>query len=172
METKQRTYAELKQAVLTVQAFAEERTGSQIAFFRQGLEEGLRMAGLDTDDFWEKFVNQFQIEHEQFDWSKYEWASEDFPPFPPYTLKWWIGFFATPLLMPIGIAWALLRWVIEQLFGHDTCDGFRDWIFPKWKQQRVTPPPNIFTGKDLITSYLEGRMCTRQKVRYELIRSK
>ena len=174
MEIKQRTYAELKEAMLMVQAFAEEQTGNRMHFSRQGLEDGLQMAGDDTTHFWKEFVSRFRIEHERFDWDQYEWTSEGFPPFPPYTLKWWIGFLLAPVLMPLAIplvmSWALLRWVIQQVWGRDRYDKFRDWFNPRWRQKRVTPKSTVFTGKDLITSCLEGRMCTRREVRYELIK--
>lgn len=71
MQIKKLPYAELKNAYQTVKLFVEEQTGGEIYSLRDDIEKQLKMPGYDTAELLEKFIKNFDLTANGFDFERH-----------------------------------------------------------------------------------------------------
>jgi len=71
MEIKEIEFSKLRHAYVTVKTFLESESYLKVESLDARIENDLGMAGDDNAEFLEKFVKKFELEHENFDYSKH-----------------------------------------------------------------------------------------------------
>ncbi len=71
MEVKEIEFSKLRHAYLTVKNFTESESYEKVKSLNTRIENDLGMAGDDNVEFLEKFVEKFELEYKNFNYSKH-----------------------------------------------------------------------------------------------------
>ena len=71
MEVKEIEFSKLRHAYITVKTFLESESWEKVKSLDTKIENDLGLAGDDNAELLEKFVEKFELEHTNFDYSKH-----------------------------------------------------------------------------------------------------
>lgn len=149
MRVRQIEFEKLRYAYLTVKAFLEKEAYSRNLSLNSKIAQDMNLKGDDNYELLVRFVEQFELEHKDFEYSKHFHSEGEL-----FGLE--------------GSIHNLLR-----LFVLLPLIGVKKLTFNK---RKITPPEAFnperevsdLSFKDLITWYLEKDYSTSKKVRFEL----
>lgn len=146
-KTKEIDFAKLRFAYSTIKSFLEKESGEKGLTLKTKIEEDLSMLGDDSYELMVRFVEKFELEHQEFLFDKH-FHSEGELVQPEIIIL-------NLLTLPI---WLSLK-TIELL-------TFNKLKLDKPKFQRPDREVEDMTFKDLLTWYIEGKYATEKNVKY------
>jgi hypothetical protein len=150
MQYKELPFTQLRQAYTTVKQFIEDETGCEIDSLHNTIEEHLGIAGDDTEELLGKFIKQFGLITEGFEFDKHFYSEGEL-------------FGSGPALYNIVVfVIKVVLWIVETL-------SFKRIQFhkPQWYRP-VDREVSDLTFKQMLTWYLEKDFTAVEQTSYRL----
>jgi len=144
---KEIEFSKLRFAYSAIKSFLEKESGEKVLTLKTKVEEDLSMLGDDSYELMVKFVEKFELEHQDFFFDKH-FHSE--------------GELAQPEIVIFNLL-ALSIWLPLKTIELLT---FNKLKIDKPKFQRPDREIQDMTFKDLLTWYLEGKYATEKDIKY------
>jgi hypothetical protein len=146
-------FKELRKAYREVKAFLEQETGGNISSEKTDIEDDLQIAGDDTYELMEKFIDVYRLDASRFDFTEHFLSEgEQFNS-------------CTALLQLIGLPIVLFNWLLKVLtFGK--VDYTKAVVLPGANRKTAG-----LTFGDMLTWYIIGEYSLRKDVRFVLRRA-
>jgi hypothetical protein len=154
MQDKELPFSQLRHAYITVKQFIEDETGCEIDSLHNKIEDHLGIAGDDTEELLGKFIKQFGLSAEGFDFDKHFYSEGEL-------------FGSGPVLTNIVIIIIkVVMWLIEILsFKQIRFNNKPDWYRPLDREV------SDLTFKQMLTWYLEKNFTAVEQTSYRLVTS-
>jgi hypothetical protein len=154
MQYKELPFSQLRQAYTTVKQFIEDETGCEIDSLQDKIEAHLGIAGDDTEELLGKFINQFGLSADGFEFDKHFYSEgELFGPGPVLT---------NIVIMILKV----VTWLIEIIsFKQMRFNSKPDWYRPLDREV------SDLTFKQMLTWYLEKEFTAVEQTSYRLATS-
>lgn len=151
MQYKELPFTQLRQAYTTVKQFIEDETGCEIDSLHNKIEEHLGIAGDDTEELLGKFIKQFGLITEGFEFDKHFYSEGELFGSGP--------FLTNIVIMIIKV----VMWLIEILsFKQIRFNNKPDWYRPLDREV------SDLTFKQMLTWYIEKDFAAVEKTSYRL----
>jgi hypothetical protein len=151
MQYKELPFSQLRHAYTTVKQFIEDETGCEIDSLQNKIEEHLGIAGDDTEELLGKFIKQFGLSSEGFEFDKHFYSEGEL-------------FGSEPVLTNIVImVIKVVMWLIKILsFKHIRFNNNLQWYRPLDREV------SDLTFKQMLTWYLEKDFTAVEQTSYRL----
>lgn len=143
-------YKSLKLAYVEVKTFLEEEVGREVNSLQTKIDEDLGWAGDDNYELIVKFVERYDLDYTEFDYSKHFLSEGEL--FGP------LNSLLTLISLPIAITFWLLK-----VITNGKVNLFKANLIPSWQRSTLD-----LTFGDMLTWYLRGKYCLRTDVKFEL----
>lgn len=151
MQTIQVEFAKLRIAYIIVKTFLDNHGHTKVTSLNNKVEADLGLYGDDNYELLEKFVATFELDHQDFEYSKHFYSEGEL-----------FGSSAVLLNLLYLPIWLPLK-TIELLTMNKIKVNFPNFSIP---ERQV----NDLTFKDLITWYIEKKFKTSDTIRYEVLK--
>jgi hypothetical protein len=154
MQYKELPFSQLRQAYTTVKQFIEDESGCEIDSLHNKIKEHLGIADDDTEELLGKFIKQFNLSAEGFDFDKHFYSEGEL-------------FGSGPVLINIVVMIVkVVMWLIEILSIKQIQFNNK----PQWYRP-VDREVSDLTFKQMLTWYLEKDFTAVEKTSYRLAMS-
>lgn len=157
MNERKISFGELRNAYLTLQGLLQKASGEKVANSKARLQEDLSLWGDDSYFFLVDFVEKYELNFDEFDYSKHLYYE--------YELSSSTSALLVILLLPLLLVKGILA-LIVRMFSKELANKITEFdLVPKaFRQREVTD----LTMADLITSLTEKKFTLRSELRYVL----
>lgn len=144
---KEIEFSKLRIAYTTIKEFLEKESGEKVLTLKTKIEEDLSMLGDDSYELMVRFVEKFELEHQDFLFDKH-FHSE--------------GELVQPGIIIMNLL-TLSIWLPLKTIELLTLNKLK---IDKPKFQRPDREVEDMTFKDLLTWYIEGKYATKKDIKY------